>query len=321
MNNLISILIPLFNVESYIDKCLHSIIENTIYSKCEIIMIDDCSTDNTYNTVMSLINDKYASYSSNITILKNEKNCGVAFTRNKLLNMATGEYVAFIDSDDWIQKDYLEKLYNEAKSTNADVVGCWRFDEYSNKIIKQNDLFCCFPKENLKYLLKGGLFSTLHCRLIKTSLITENNISFVNNKNMGEDFLFMIKVFFFSKHNSLVKENLYHYYRSNNNSLCSSSNIKNWDDRNFNIREAELFLTNNKYSELEMMNYTKARVMLLAMISNDKYIRHTYSNCFPEALNYIYKVDSSNMLRLYVYFYSRKLFFLCWLMRQIKKAM
>ncbi len=117
MDEKISIIIPVYNVENYIRKCIDSVINQT-YKNLEIILIDDGTPDNS-----GKICDEYAEKDSRIIVLHNE-NMGLSGARNCGLDIATGKYVSFIDSDDYVDTCYIEKLYNALKSENADMAIC-----------------------------------------------------------------------------------------------------------------------------------------------------------------------------------------------------
>ncbi|KRD63896.1 hypothetical protein ASE40_00675 [Flavobacterium sp. Root935] len=114
----ISVIIPVFNAESYLKRCLDSVLNQTL-SDVEIICIDDCSTDNSCEILKS-----YAERDSRIKLWKNEKNIGQGLTRNKGLDVAVGEYVAFVDCDDWIEKDMYQVLYEKTLTAKYDLVCC-----------------------------------------------------------------------------------------------------------------------------------------------------------------------------------------------------
>lgn len=112
----ISVIIPVYNVEEYLKECLDSVINQTL-KEIEIICIDDCSTDSSYSIL-----EEYAKKDSRIVLIKNKENMGVGYNRNIGIKEAKGEYIGFIDSDDYISEDYYENLYNTAKKYNSDVV-------------------------------------------------------------------------------------------------------------------------------------------------------------------------------------------------------
>lgn len=124
-NNLISVIIPVYNVEKYLERCIDSVINQT-YSNLEIILIDDGSTDKS-----SMICDKYKNIDKRIVAI-HQKNCGVSIARNNALNIAKGDYVTFIDSDDYIKHDMIETLLNELIENNLSYVACGYAVEKNN---------------------------------------------------------------------------------------------------------------------------------------------------------------------------------------------
>ena len=112
----VSIVIPIYNVEEYINKCLDSVCNQTL-KDIEIICVNDCSPDNCQQILL-----EYAEKDSRIKIIKREKNGGLSAARNNGLKEARGEYVYFLDSDDWIDADYIECMYNAAQESNVEIV-------------------------------------------------------------------------------------------------------------------------------------------------------------------------------------------------------
>jgi len=112
----VSVIIPIYNVGKYLKRCLDSVCNQTL-KDIEIICVDDCSTDDS-----ALIAAEYAKNYSNLIFRALEKNQGVSVARNLGLSLAKGEYVAFVDSDDQVDLDFYEKLYERAKEVNADMV-------------------------------------------------------------------------------------------------------------------------------------------------------------------------------------------------------
>jgi len=126
MNELISIIVPIYNVEIYLEKCLNSIINQT-YKNIEILLINDGSSDNSLR-----ICKKYQKKDKRIVLI-NKKNGGLSSARNAGIDKASGNYLLFIDSDDYIEIDMIEKLYNNIKSNNADISICNFFITKKNK--------------------------------------------------------------------------------------------------------------------------------------------------------------------------------------------
>lgn len=315
----ISVLIPVHNCEQYLKRCLLSLSNSTLINDCEIVFIDDCSTDHSYEMLQKYLETDFVNLQKNTKIYRNQQNAGVSETRNLLIEKSCGEYIAFVDSDDWIESDYFEKLYQAAVETDADIVGCNRYDEYSNdKHVFVKDYFCSDVNMNLQYLLEGKLFGTLHSRLIKRSLIQENNISFVSGNNVGEDALFLEKLIYNSKINVKVENPLYHYVRYNQSSLCSSMSMKSWNERAYNINEMIKFLDDRGYEKKDSLMCLKANSYLLAIISNDKEIRDKFSEIYKDGILYLNKIEMSKFAKIYIWFYIHNLKVICYFLRTVK---
>ena len=111
----VSVIVPVYNVDLYLVECLDSIINQTL-KEIEIICVDDCSTDNSY-----MILEEYSKKDSRIKLIKHKENRGLGPARNTGIENATGEYISFIDSDDYVSLDFLENLYSTAKKFDLDI--------------------------------------------------------------------------------------------------------------------------------------------------------------------------------------------------------
>ena len=124
----VSVIIPVYGVEKYIERCAKSLFEQTLHD-IEYLFIDDCSPDNSIKILESLL-DSYPSRKANTRILKMSTNSGQAAVRMRGMKEATGEYLIHCDSDDWVDHQMYEKMYNYAKSNDYDMVWC---DYYRNR--------------------------------------------------------------------------------------------------------------------------------------------------------------------------------------------
>lgn len=210
MPPLVSILIPVYNCEPYLDKCITSII-NQDYKNIQIVLANDGSTDNSLEICRNYANDD-----SRISVLT-RGNMGVANTRNDLLEQIKGEYFLFVDADDWIEPDmvsYLLGLINEFK---ADIAVCSNVngnpqEEISIEIWNQNQTI-------EKFLYHKEMNGSLWNKLIKSSLIKD--IKFDPEVHYGEDALFLWSLLLNTSKISISNKQLYHY-RMNPSSLSHS---------------------------------------------------------------------------------------------------
>lgn len=208
MNTLISIIIPCYNTEKYIKKCLDSVI-NQSYQALEIICVDDGSTDDTVNIIKP-----YMGIDKRIKLISQE-NRGLGYSRNIAINAAKGSYMFFLDSDDWIEQDTIESLYDEATKQNADlVVGGWkRIDEKSGKKLNHRIDYLPFEKPEKELILKkvfSANFNLMSCAsLFRKDLFTNNFLYFPNT--LHEDIYIMPVIYYHANSISFVKKNMYNW--------------------------------------------------------------------------------------------------------------
>ena len=206
---LVSILSPCYNVEKFLPQCLDSIINQT-YSNLQIVLIDDGSKDATWHVMQD-----YAGKDNRIEIYHQE-NQGVSATRNHLLEKVKGDYILFVDSDDWIESNMVEFLLEKSLTNRADIVVCGMVkndgacsEEYREERMDQETTI-------KKFLFHKELNGSLWNKLVKTSLL--HGIRFDNRISYGEDALFCWHVL--QRVHTVVQTDrqLYHY-RMNENSL------------------------------------------------------------------------------------------------------
>ena len=223
----ISIIVPVYNTAKYLDKCIQTLINQTL-ENIEIIFIDDGSEDNSVEILKN-----YAKKDKRIRILKqNHKRQGAA--RNYGLSIAQGEYIGFVDSDDWVKLDMFEKLYYQAKETDSDIVMCSMntFEDGTNKIIVNTyntlDIFnqkffenTFTPQDTLNFIFNISV--SPYNKIYRKSLIDKNNIKFPENIYF-EDNAFFFQSWLNAKKISLLNQKLYQYRKS---TASTTKNDKN----------------------------------------------------------------------------------------------
>ena len=228
---LISIIIPVYKVEKYLKECVDSVLNQT-HKNLEIILVDDGSPDN-----CPKICDEYAKKDSRVKVVHKE-NGGVSSARNTGIDVSTGEFIMFFDSDDWIERDLCEKAMTTMINNNNDVVFWTYVREFQNnssiKIIYDKDT--SFGENECKNLYRriiGPLgkelfhpenlevLSSLWNKVYKSDIIKNNNIRFfdINKIGASEDGLFNIEYFKYVKSASYINRAFYHYRKTNENSI------------------------------------------------------------------------------------------------------
>ena len=230
----ISIIVPVYNAEQYLPKCLDSILNQT-YKYLEVICINDGSCDNSINIL-----NQYKAQDSRMVVI-NKSNEGVSATRNCGLKQATGEYFMFVDADDWIEPDTCEKVLTVMEDNNADIV-MWSYVSErgfssSPKTIFPND--CVFENPNeLKQIHRRfiGLvgdelahpeladsLSTVWGKLYKKSLLETSKVEFIDLAELGtyEDGMFNLQIFQNVNKIAYISKCFYHYRKTNQTSVTS----------------------------------------------------------------------------------------------------
>jgi glycosyltransferase involved in cell wall biosynthesis len=201
----ISVILPVYNTEPYIDQCLQSILNQT-FGDLEVIAIDDCGQDQ----AMAIV-ERHAAEDQRVQIIRNGKNHGVAYSRNAGILAARGEYLSFIDSDDSIDLDFYQKLYFEAMKHQADVVKADFLIDHGDHV-EYSEIHAKIHEAVRKKKFVGIYYTHgLWCSLICRDLVIRHRIEFPPLSN-GEDIVFLVKVLLNMKSFSLVDDTYYRYY-------------------------------------------------------------------------------------------------------------
>ena len=282
-----SIIVPVYKTEKVLSRCIDSILEQTV-EDYELILIEDGSPDR-----CGAICDEYASKDTRIQVV-HQKNGGVSKARNSGLDVAKGEYIIFIDSDDYVEKDYLEQF---SKSKAELIISGYILegDSISGSIIKQYDneeLSACLMSE-IGYWFEMGIFNYACTKAFSSEIIRQYKIRFCEKICLGEDTLFVMQYALRCKNIQKIESHGYHYVKYNHETLSNSKS--GTEDMIKNIE----FVNNQIYDEMKKFigevaeSYIARRLAIL------------YKNILAESLyhgNNKYKY----ILYLYKQFWFRK---------------
>lgn len=214
----LSIIMSIYNTEAYLEKSISSILEQN-YNNIELIIIEDGSTDNSKSKLKKYEDNK------KIKIFYNDQNKGLAYSRNVGLDNATGEYIGFIDSDDYISKDYFEKLMNAIQEQSAEVAICdfkLIFETTGEEIIKE----ACEGEKNILNIINNGLAASCCNKVFYKDVI--NNYRFEIGK-VNEDIAVVIPSLVHAKKIAYINDCYYNYYQRNNSIQNSKFSKKRFD--------------------------------------------------------------------------------------------
>lgn len=251
--NLVSVVIPVYQSEATIERCVSSLVNGT-YKHLQVILVEDCSQDSSWEKC-KFLEQKYPQVQS----IRNEKNQGVSYTRNQGLKVAEGKYLMFVDSDDWVEPDFVEimvETYEKFPGT-IPVCGYVNHDEVKNG---RADIFCWNNQVEIKdFFIRDVIVELYEKRLLQiiwnkcfvTELVKKNNLRFEEGLNVGEDFRFLLQYIEKSGFQKFVFMNrpLYHYSRDNGMSLATTFTEISVEEPMQNLRKMHE-LTGKKEEEL-----------------------------------------------------------------------
>lgn len=223
----VSIIIPIYNAEEYIAECVESLFKQTM-TDLEYIFIDDCSPDNSVEILKRYL-DKYPERRRQVKLIRHTENKGVSASRQEGVEAATGDYIIHCDPDDWVDTDIYQCLYDRAIETNAEVVIC----DYYESASETQKIHIQKPSSADSKLVIQDFFENLHgnCwnKLIKRSIITDNNIRFTPGLSFCEDLVYNISLFSVGVKIEYLPRALYHYRVGHNaNSLVNSYSFEKY---------------------------------------------------------------------------------------------
>lgn len=281
----VSVIVPVYNVEKYIKECLDSLVNQTL-KNIEIIVVNDGSPDNS-----QVIIDEYVKKYPDKVKSFIKKNGGLSDARNYGINKASGEYIAFVDSDDYVDKDMLKKMYNKAITTTSDIVVC-KFIKFTNKQSFISDEV--FPKYGKFNVISDPSLLTVAksyaCnKMFKKTLFTKNKIKFPVGQNF-EDSAIVYNLMLKADGIVFLDEGLYYYRRSRQQSITNEFNSKVFDIFKSCDSIINFYKENSVYEELypyvrDVCLLHLMRRLVVANASNDIKLKNNFIDALYEYLN------------------------------------
>lgn len=280
-NIFISVIVPVYGVEKYIERCAHSLFEQTIKDGIEFIFVDDATQDNSIELLRQVIKS-YPERERQIRIIRHETNQGLAQARLTGISHAKGKYIVNCDSDDWVELNCLEKLHQAAKDTNYDVI---LYGFYVNFKNRQNTKLTGQHKtidEILVALLSCRLENFLWNKMFHKSVydrITPHNIKHLN---MFEDVAMTPRLIQQCNSFFILEEPLYHYSQENTSAMTHLWR-KEYTDNLLavaNLLNEDININNDKIHEA--LNVFKIRVKTIVLANSNKTERFKHNSLFPE---------------------------------------
>lgn len=297
MSAIVSILVPIYGVERYIEKCVRSLMEQS-YEHIEYIFVDDCTPDKSIEILQRVLNE-YPHRKDHVSIYKNKKNSGSSASRKHALEKATGDYFTTVDSDDFLEKEGIERMVECMQQTNADVVVSDFIMDYDNNVCRSvQGIDSEEPSSYMKAMMTGEIHGSTCNKLYRRSLIDNVDVPlYIDGANFTEDLGFNLKVFPHAKKVSYLPIAYYHYCiydNSMSHATIDPDRARKKDlQKVMNIQDVSRYLDVIGYTPRveKELNYCKliAKMPFLAVVNKRSCLR--WCAIFPEANKAIWEND------------------------------
>lgn len=281
----ITVIIPIYNVEKFIVRCVTSLMCQSL-KEVEYVFVNDATSDSSIYLLNQIIR-QYPDKQKNIQLIIHEKNKGLPAARNAGLAVARGEYIFHCDSDDFVESDMLEQLYNKATETDADIVWCdwWLSFAKNERYMKQPEYFT--PMDALKGMLSGVMKFNVWNKLIRRSLYVESEITFPAGYGMGEDMTIM-RLFARASKVAYLPKAFYHYVQLNTGAFSKTYSNRHLEELQHNVSLLLSDLQQLFGGQLKKeMAFFQLDVKFPFLITDDFSKYKLWQSWYPEANQYI----------------------------------
>jgi len=291
-NPKVSVIIPVYNVENYLRKSLDCIINQSL-KDIEIICINDGSTDNSLKIL-----EEYAQKDNRIIVIDKE-NGGVATARHAGMKVAKGDYIAFVDPDDWVDTRMYEEMYSISKEKDLDISICASYScREKNGVIQKSKGHYSLKGVPKKYFNKvfsnedviDDIFkfpATCWCKLHKREFLEKNNIYFQDIR-VGEDQLFFFQSFIYAKRIYIINKFLYYYRKNRKDSAMTRKNVPNLSAIQIFYGIEKMLIESgliNKYKIVFINKYLDKAISWIGKV--DSYHKEEYYKEFSKLISHI----------------------------------
>lgn len=265
---LVSVIMPVYNAESYIARCLTSVLDQS-YANLEVILVDDCSTDSTLSVLRGVLDERN---DSRVRLICHERNQGSAAARTTGINAAHGDYMVHVDSDDWVEPDFIAKMVVKATACNADIVVCEFKYVYADSSVWKHISEPADATDFLVQVLNGTLHASLWNKLIRSSIIVEHRLRPLPGVNILDDKSMLYKAAYYARSIAYVHEPLYCYNCCNAASYTSDSQnlhetvLKNAESYLQVLADMSQFFNQRLVSPVVLRALVQFRIFILSLI-------------------------------------------------------
>lgn len=303
----VTILMPIYKVEQYLEKTLCSIFNQT-YPYLDYVFVNDCSPDNSLHVLQNTI-AKHKIENNRYIIVNHTQNEGIAVSRADCIANAKGDYIFFVDSDDWIEKDAVEKMVAATRNGTIDIVGCdYMKDHISGQTTYHHDNYADSCRENLYRCLNYDIATVLWKLLIRRSLF--DNFQITPHVDIVEDYIMSVKLYYYAQSFIALPQAFYHYVQYNQarvslQTLWSiSMHIKGVEEVEHFCKEKGLY--DEKVAQKLLMR--KFNIKSNFVLNKQLLDSEAYQRTFPEAKGIWHLMNYSRKERVKFWLAEHKMF-------------
>lgn len=288
MTHLVSYIIPVYNAAPFIERCVRSLMEQS-YDNIEYIFVDDCSTDDSVALLQNAV-EAYPERREHVRIIRHDRDMGSATARNHGLDAATGDYVMFADSDDYVDADYVASMVSKAEAEQADIVYCDFYETYpqGDKLIRQD--YGTDPVRCICSMLSRAQHGSTCNKNFLRKFLLHSRQRFVDGADLFEDVGWNVRLLACQPRLSYLPRAFYHYVKYNSSSIIASMGNKSYSrmrclQRIKNIDVACRFLSDKGLMRGEVQRAADCWMLMAKndLITSDLYSLKRWMVTFPEA--------------------------------------
>ena len=277
----VSILVPIYNVSNFIERCAHSLFQQT-FDDIEYVFVNDCTPDDSIEKLQKVL-EQYSNRKSFVKIIHHEKNRGLAAARNTAIDNSCGKYIQHVDSDDWIEPNMIERMYEKAQSEQADIVVC---DFFNERATSKNIFHDFVPKNQEDYF--SAMISCKCAVFIWNKFFVRRLFDIpecrpVEGLNILEDKQVSTRLYYYAKKIVKIDSAFYHYNKTNINALTVWVGDMHFENIILLHNLLDDFLKNKGLFEKYSQYVDYSRVMMkiqYLFLTNDYNLRKKYSNLY-----------------------------------------
>lgn len=297
----VSVIIPIYKVEQYIERCARSLFEQTL-DDIEYIFVDDCTPDKSIEILYAVLKD-YPHRAPNVKVLTHEINQGLTKTRNTGLSVATGEYIAHCDSDDWVDCDMYRKLYTQAVDSKSDIVYSDFYFAYDDRNTICPTVHCDSDKKVFLRNYISSIWTVIWNMIAKKSIYDDYSLKSPEHICYCEDFWLTVRLLYHSSKTTKLSEPLYFYNQCNASSIMHNLQSHVGDDLKCFFETIEMFTNYGCFADYE----EPLSWRMLSALHFDMYFPEKHKeivSIYPQSHKYILSCP----------FYTRKQKIMMWLL-------